>query len=196
MPPRDVYLAAKVREWARWVSSDYSIIYPQKPEQARRERSISPPPDQLGDAQHRSMFFNSLLRREMEWHGLLPHWKVLFDNARTRAGRCNFSTASLTFSRNLVAYASPREMRNIILHEIAHALAGPEHAHNKHWREIALHIGCDGERCHTLQLNKPRWILCCPRGCWRKRRFQRSIKSRACKRCGASCVYSSAWNSS
>lgn len=35
-------------------------------------------------------------------------------------------------------------VENVILHEIAHALAGQEAGHGPRWRAVALWIGCDG----------------------------------------------------
>jgi len=191
MPSRDEYLAAKVRSWAT-----PHVHGNPKPaaDQTRKERPASPPPADLSNnMQQRRIYFKSLLHREMEWHGLLPRWSVAFDNCRTRAGVCDFHKARLSFSRHLVARAKPHEMRNTILHEIAHALAGPRHGHDAQWRRIALRIGCDGRRCHDMQLAKPRWLYCCSGGCWQERRFKRSAAGgRACKACGAVCIYTAA----
>ena len=103
----------------------------------------------------RQSYFESMVAREMEWHGLLlqvPQWKVAYDHGRRRAGMCVFSSKTLSFSRHLVARASAEQMRDTILHEIAHALAGPRHGHSRKWRKIALRIGCNGQRCHDMQL--------------------------------------------
>lgn len=39
------------------------------------------------------------------------------------------------------------EVRDTILHEIAHALVGPEHQHDEVWRRTAVRIGSTGTRC-------------------------------------------------
>ncbi len=188
MPPRDAYLAAKIRAWRETAPTDVL-------ETMHDECPASPPPisgpGSAFDFQQRWAYFCSLLRREMMWHGLLPHWSIAFDNGQSRAGLCNFGTKQLSFSRNLVASATVQEMRNVILHEIAHALAGHKHGHDYLWRRIAVSIGCDGKRCHDLQLTRPRWVLCCSRGCWQVPRFKRSMSQlkRKCTKCNAVCVY-------
>ena len=42
-------------------------------------------------------------------------------------------------------------MKNTLLHEIAHALAGHEHNHDEVWKATARSIGCDGCRCGHWQ---------------------------------------------
>ncbi|MEE2857140.1 MAG: SprT-like domain-containing protein [Planctomycetota bacterium] len=44
------------------------------------------------------------------------------------------------------------QLRNTILHELAHVIAGPDaKAHGKVWRSIFIEIGGNGERCHQLR---------------------------------------------
>jgi predicted SprT family Zn-dependent metalloprotease len=58
-------------------------------------------------------------------------------------------------SRLLVSLNDKREVRETILHEIAHALAGPKvRAHGREWGEIALRIGCNGRRCYGDEVLK------------------------------------------
>ena len=97
----------------------------------------------------------------------------------------------LSFSRNLIARRSPVEMRNTLLHEIAHALAGPSHGHDRTWRAHALRIGCDGQRCHKMKLAPGKWSYVCTAGCWSVARFKRSSShaGATCKQCGAACIY-------
>lgn len=79
----------------------------------------------------------------------LDDWQFRLDRATSRFGSCNHRCKTITMSRLLVTLNDKREVRDTILHEIAHALAGPKvRAHGREWREIALRIGCNGRRCY------------------------------------------------
>jgi len=63
----------------------------------------------------------------MQQHGLVG-WTFKFDHARRRFGCCNFTRRTISLSRPLTFLNDDAEVRDTILHEIAHALAGlPEH---------------------------------------------------------------------
>ena len=58
-------------------------------------------------------------------HGLTG-WSVVLDRAKTRAGVCRADRREIGLSAPLTALHSPEEVRDTILHEIAHALVGPQ----------------------------------------------------------------------
>ena len=72
----------------------------------------------------------------LEHHGL-QGWTVAYDGAKRRAGICRFGPKVLGLSAPLTALHSEAEVRDTILHEIAHAIAGPRHGHDATWRAIA-----------------------------------------------------------
>jgi len=82
----------------------------------------------------------------LEVHGLTD-WDVAYDNAKRRAGICRFGEQTLGLSAPLTAVHSEDDVRDTILHEIAHALVGPQHGHDAVWQAQARAIGCTGERC-------------------------------------------------
>ncbi len=98
-------------------------------------------------------------------HGL-PDWQVAFDSAKRRAGVCRYGDRTIGLSAPLTALHSYDDVRDTVLHEIAHALAGPEHGHDAHWRKVAMGIGCSGERC--VSTDSPRveaaWLGVCSAG--------------------------------
>lgn len=106
-----------------------------------------------------------LARRLMAEHGL-DGWTVVADRAKTRAGVCRFASRQIGLSGPLTELHGEAEVRDTILHEIAHALVGPEHGHDRVWRAKAREIGCSGERC--LAPDAPRvpgaWVGTCPAG--------------------------------
>lgn len=95
-------------------------------------------------------------------HGL-EEWGLRIDRSKRRAGLCNSSTSTISVSRYLVGQ-SMDSVRNILLHEIAHALVGAHHGHDDVWRQKALDIGCDGRRCHDLVLCPARYRIACSCG--------------------------------
>jgi len=98
-------------------------------------------------------------------HGL-HDWQVAYDNAKRRAGVCRYRDRTIGLSAPLTALHSHDDVRDTILHEIAHALAGPEHGHDAHWRRVAMGIGCSGERCVSTDSPRvaPSWLGVCPAG--------------------------------
>ena len=122
-----------------------------------------------------------LARSLMREHGLAG-WTFQWDRAVRRAGSCRHGSQRITLSRALMAGWSEREVRNTVLHEIAHALVGPGHGHDRAWRKQARRIGCTGDRCWTPSASAPdvapRWIGVC-QGCGVKvRRHRRTHGAR------------------
>jgi predicted SprT family Zn-dependent metalloprotease len=82
-------------------------------------------------------------------HGLLQkRWTFEFDNAKRRFGRCSYTYMKITLSKHLVWLNGPEQVRDTILHEIAHALAGSKAKHGPVWREWCIKIGAKPERCY------------------------------------------------
>ncbi len=116
-------------------------------------------------------------------HGLTG-WTVRLDRAKTRAGVCRFARREIGLSAPLTRLHSPEEVRDTILHEIAHALVGPEHGHDPVWRARALAIGSSGDRC--VSSDSPAlhgdWVGTCPSG-HAVTRHRRPQRVRSCSRC-------------
>ena len=129
----------------------------------------------------------------MARHGL-SGWRLVFDNAKTRAGVCRFDSKQIGLSRPLIGLYEAGQVTETVLHEIAHALAGPRHGHDRVWRVIARRIGCSGERC--MPPDAPRvdgpWVGLCPAG-HRTTAHRRPIRVKSCRACSpgfdASVIY-------
>lgn len=102
-------------------------------------------------------------RKLMDKHCLFD-WKLEFDNALSRFGYCSFKKGKISLSRKLIKLNTEKEIKDVILHEIAHALVGSGNGHNRIWRRKALEIGCDGNRCYDDKIVTPpkKFIGTCP----------------------------------
>ena len=81
-----------------------------------------------------------MARRLMEEHGL-KDWTLAFVEARRRLGDCRFQDRVIRISRAHALEGSEEQIRDTVLHEIAHAIAGPEAGHGPLWKAAARRIG-------------------------------------------------------
>ena len=114
----------------------------------------------------------------------LDGWSVRFDGAKRRAGVCRFAERVIGLSAPLARLHSEAEVRDTVLHEIAHALVGPEHAHDAVWRATARRIGSSGRRCVPGDTARPRgdWVGVCAAG-HVKDRHRRPERVMSCGEC-------------
>ncbi len=125
----------------------------------------------------------TLARDLMDAHGL-AYWTFEFDRAKRRAGQCNFNRRLISLSRHLTVLHEEREVRNTIMHEIAHALAGPRAGHGPQWRAQAVKIGATPERLMRQDVPMPPapWEGRCPAG-HTHRRYRRPKNPVSCSLC-------------
>jgi predicted SprT family Zn-dependent metalloprotease len=126
-------------------------------------------------------------RTIMDAHGLTD-WKLTFDRAVRRAGITRFDRKVISLSaplmRKYAEVGAHEQVRETILHEVAHALAGPRHNHDATWQAIARRIGSTGLR--TVAPDAPTietdWVGTCPAG-HTVTRHRRPAGIRSCSRC-------------
>jgi predicted SprT family Zn-dependent metalloprotease len=119
----------------------------------------------------------------------LTGWRFEFDNSTRRAGCCNYADRIISISFELARNASEEDIHDTILHEIAHALVGKKHNHDKVWKQKAREIGCSGKRTHRLTFSPPRYHVTCENSCW-KQTAERKNRRLICRTCGGKLVYS------
>ena len=110
---------------------------------------------------------------------------MVLDSGKSRAGCCWHHTKTISMSRNFLRTATFDQMENIFLHEIAHALVGEGHGHDRVWKHKAVSLGCDGQRCLKHAFTTPKWTIGCRCGKVRTTRHRldgRLLKQR-CDRC-------------
>ncbi len=122
-------------------------------------------------------------RRLLDEHGL-HDWTIAFDRAKRRAGVCRPGRRQIGLSAPLTSIHPEREVRDTILHEIAHALVGTQHGHDDVWRAMASRIGCSGERCSSEDAPSidGDWVGTCPAG-HRRTRHRRPERPSSCTTC-------------
>jgi len=86
-----------------------------------------------------------MARNLMDVHGL-SDWAFKWGNARSQIGATDHQRRTIRLSRAFAELWGPEGMRDTVLHEIAHALAGTDHGHDSTWRAICRRIGAKPER--------------------------------------------------
>lgn len=126
-----------------------------------------------------------LARGLMDEHGL-GDWQLVFDRAKRRAGICRAAERTIGLSGPLTRLHSREQVRDTVLHEIAHALVGPQHGHGPRWRAMARRVGASPDRC--LPQDAPTvpgaWVGTCPAG-HVITRHRRPTRVSSCRECGA-----------
>ena len=79
----------------------------------------------------------------------LGGWALGLDRAKQRAGACHHSKHIITLSEHFVRMNEWEQVHNTILHEAAHALAGPREGHGWKWQSICRGLGIKPERCYS-----------------------------------------------
>ncbi|HZK05084.1 MAG TPA: SprT-like domain-containing protein [Actinomycetaceae bacterium] len=127
-----------------------------------------------------------LARAELKAAGLDGTWRIAWDNARRRAGNTRYLDHTISFSMPLMSLYEPDVVREVILHEIAHAIVGPHHGHDAVWAATARRLGSTGRTSLPGTLPKPpaTWVGHCPNG-HKFERYRRPSNSASCSRCNA-----------
>lgn len=127
-----------------------------------------------------------LARELMTQHGV-GAWSFGFNRRKRSLGLCYYERKRIELSWPYVMRNDEASVRDTILHEIAHAIAGREAGHGPKWKAICRRIGATPERCDAeAEMPTGRWRAKCPacgREFHRHRRPMRQAKY-ACAKCG------------
>ena len=121
----------------------------------------------------------------MARHGLRG-WHFAFNRRKRCMGLCRYEKCAIELSEYLVERNSAEEVRDTILHEIAHALVGLGHGHDAVWRRKCLEIGARPERCGQADMPEGRWQARCG-ACgqeFRRHRRPKRVTGWFCRPCG------------
>ena len=122
----------------------------------------------------------------MEHHGLfLKGYRFEWDNAKRRFGSCSYTNKIISMSRPLAILRAEENVRNTILHEIAHALC-PDSGHGREWKLMAMAVGARPVRCGNAAAEgvaiKGKWTGICPAG-HTVSRFRQPKRLISCAQC-------------
>lgn len=111
-------------------------------------------------------------------------FKFKWIRSNNYCGKCSYKKKEIQLSKSITELNNEEIVKDTILHEIAHALIGPNHGHNFVWKEKAIEIGCSGTRTASSFTIIPYiYDLVCPK-CGTKWGYnKRSHRNYFCK-CG------------
>jgi predicted SprT family Zn-dependent metalloprotease len=117
----------------------------------------------------------------------LDDWRFAFNHRKQAMGLCVYDRKTIELSIYFVERDNPvEEIRDTILHEIAHALVGPGHGHDRVWKRKCLEIGARPKRCGEADMPDGRWrALCCSCGKqFHRHRKPKRVTGWFCRACG------------
>lgn len=119
----------------------------------------------------------------------LDGWKIEFVAGKSQAfGRCHGPRKTLYFYTEPMSYLTLVEQKDVVLHEIAHALVGVRHGHDAVWRRMARTLGAT-PRARALQIKDTsyyRYVGICPQDpthVYPRQRFLQKYRAARCSRC-------------
>lgn len=128
-----------------------------------------------------------MARSLMNEHGL-GHVPFEFDRAKNRLGSCRYLKAAkqpvkITVSKHYAALLEMDELRDVVLHEIAHALT-PGHHHDAVWRAMARKVGAQPKRCAAPSASpESAWEARCPAGHKGRAQHRAPLRVKSCGAC-------------
>lgn len=121
----------------------------------------------------------------MARHGL-HDWGFDFNRRKRSMGLCRYGAKSIELSIYFVDRNGAEEVRDTVLHEIAHALVGPDHGHDAVWKAKCVAIGAKPQRCGQADMPHGRWQAQCS-GCskvFSRHRRPKRLSGWFCPGCG------------
>jgi predicted SprT family Zn-dependent metalloprotease len=121
----------------------------------------------------------------MTRHGL-QGWTFAFNRRKRAMGLCRNTARAIELSIYFVDRNGPEEIEDTLLHEIAHALVGPEHGHDAVWKAKCLEIGARPLRCGHADMPSGQWHAQCP-ACgerFTRHRRPKTLTGWFCRPCG------------
>lgn len=104
-----------------------------------------------------------LCKQLMQEHGCIG-WRFQWMKSITRLGECNYGPRTIRLSVQFTEVHPENEVRDTILHEIAHAKKGHKAGHGPEWRQFFMSIGGSGRTRGAANLPSPKtkYVGRCP----------------------------------
>jgi len=116
----------------------------------------------------------------------LHDWSFGYNRCVVFLGLCRHGRRRIELSVHLVQRNPAEEVRETLLHEIAHAFVGARHGHDAVWKAKCREIGCKPVRCGWADMPEGVWRAACP-GCgarYHRHRRPRKLTGWFCRGCG------------
>jgi predicted SprT family Zn-dependent metalloprotease len=106
------------------------------------------------------------VKEEFARHGLVG-WSFGYSRARRMLGVCRYNSRRIEISRFYAENNPEAHVRDTLLHEIAHALAGHSAGHGPAWQECARRLGAKPVACArgddaAIAMPQGDWRAACP----------------------------------
>ncbi|QEH35786.1 SprT-like family protein [Aquisphaera giovannonii] len=105
-----------------------------------------------------------IAREELARHGLHA-WTFGLSKARRRLGVCKYHRKRIEIAEYYARNSPEASVLDTLLHEIAHAIAGPAARHGPRWKAVAVRLGATPRSCETsgdAVLEPGDWRATCP----------------------------------
>ncbi|MFM6980164.1 MAG: SprT-like domain-containing protein [Micrococcales bacterium] len=131
-------------------------------------------------------FVQAIAKRSMA-RFLAAEWQFAFDSGKRRAGICVYTDKQIRLSKHLVNLHSVEDARQVMWHEIAHAICGKDAGHGKEWLATAKGMGYKAEKFtgETIAENTAPWSGTCPKGHMHYR-YRKPTRQMSCGKCSRS----------
>lgn len=118
----------------------------------------------------------------------LHGWRISLNSAKTSLGTCYYGEKKICVSKHFLRgpTCNEKKIKDTVLHEIAHALAGPDAGHGKKWKEVAKSIGCSAKTCASMDLPDAKYVLFCKNKCFQTTYYRKpKLDRKICAKCFA-----------
>ena len=94
--------------------------------------------------------FEAIAARELLRHGL-QDWSFGWASTKRRQGVCKYRDRRIEIAEYYATHNLPEKVLDTLLHEIAHALAGPKARHGPAWKAVATKLGASPRAYDTCR---------------------------------------------
>lgn len=93
---------------------------------------------------------NNLLNEAINTYQHIDGWRFKWNNRKQAYGVCSYRTRTIQLSKFLTALQDYDDVKDTVLHELAHALAGGRAGHGPVWKAWCLKLGANPQRCTEM----------------------------------------------
>jgi SNF2 family DNA or RNA helicase len=136
--------------------------------------------------QHEALELGNKLLQEHN----ISEWKIEFNKSPTKLGQCWYQNKIIAISTVMLNSTNEQQFVDTMLHEIAHALVGPNHAHDDVWKAKAKEIGCTASVTGLMFRNESRAVSPAEQ----KERVHIPPLTKKCPTCGKTAIETSRAN--